>query len=112
MKIAVPLADGRLSLHFGLCRELAVIEVDEQSKQIVSTEVLPAPEHEPGALPRWLSERGVELIIAGGMGSRARQMLQQKGIRAVVGASAEAPEAVVTAYLNGQLELGDNICQH
>ena len=36
----------------------------------------------------------------------------QNGIKVVVGAPAEAPEQLVTAYLNGTLQAGDNLCDH
>jgi predicted Fe-Mo cluster-binding NifX family protein len=34
-----------------------------------------APEHQPGLLPLWLKERGVNVVIAGGIGSRAMDLL-------------------------------------
>jgi len=112
MKIALPLVNGRLSMHFGHCDQFALVEVDEASKQVVETAHLASPPHEPGALPRWLHEQGAELIIAGGMGRRAQQLFVQQGIQVVVGAPADAPEALVAAYLNGTLVSGDNLCDH
>ena len=112
MRIAIPLADGRLSLHFGHCEEFAIVDVDEQTRQIGEKAVLPAPAHEPGALPRWLGEQGVNLVIAGGMGMRAQQIFADNGIDVMVGAASEAPEALVSAYLEGTLTGGENICDH
>jgi ATP-binding protein involved in chromosome partitioning len=112
MRIAIPLAGGRLSMHFGHCERFALIDVDPATKQIQKKEELPAPEHEPGLLPRWLAERGAELIIAGGMGGRAQDLFSQNGIKVVVGAAAEAPEQLVAAYLQGTLQPGDNLCDH
>ena len=70
------------------------------------------PAHEPGVLPRWLGEKGVNIIIAGGMGSRAQNLFAEQNIEVVVGAPAEAPDAIVNAYLAGSLQAGDNICDH
>ena len=112
MKIAVPLADGRLSMHFGHCEQFAILEVDEPGKEILSQSVQRAPLHEPGALPRWLHELGADVIIAGGMGRRAQQLFAQSGIAVVVGAPAETPEQLASAYVNGTLRTGDNICDH
>lgn len=112
MKIALPLVHGRLSMHFGHCDQFALVDVDEAGKQIVETSHLPSPPHEPGALPRWLHEQGAELIIAGGMGRRAQQLFAEQGIRVVVGAPADAPEALVAAYLDGSLVSGENLCDH
>ena len=112
MKIAIPLANGRLSMHFGHCEQFALVEVDEVTKKVGETEMLTPPGHEPGVLPRWLHEQGATVIIAGGMGQRAQQLFTSNGIAVVVGASAEAPDVLVEAYINGALQTGDNICDH
>lgn len=112
MKIAIPLAGGRLSLHFGHCESFALVEVDEAEGRITGREELMAPPHQPGLLPPWLAERGATVILAGGMGQRAQQLFADRGIRVVVGAPAEAPERLVEDYLAGTLQAGENICDH
>ena len=112
MRIAIPLTAGKLSEHFGHCEQFAIIDVDNDSKDIKSQELVEPPTHEPGALPRWLAGLQVESIIAGGMGQRAQQLFAQNQIDVLVGAAAESPEALVSAYLNGTLEAGENICDH
>ena len=112
MKIAIPLAEGRLSMHFGHCEEFAILEVDEQAKKVLSKSLHQAPPHEPGMLPRWLHELGVNVIIAGGMGQRAQQLFAQNNISVVIGARSEAPDQLVSGYLSGSLQTGDNICDH
>ena len=112
MRIAIPLAAGRLSLHFGHCDEFALLDVDLETKEITAKETVPAPGHQPGVLPRWLHERGANVIIASGMGQRAQQLFAQNDITVVVGAGAESPEQLVSAYVNGMLEAGENICDH
>ena len=111
MKIAIPLADGRLCMHFGHCEQFALVETDEQDN-IVDTALLTPPLHEPGVLPAWLGEQGADVIIAGGMGQRAQQLFMQNGITVVTGAPADEPEQLVLAYLGGTLATGDNICDH
>ena len=111
MKIAIPLADGRLCMHFGHCEQFALVETDA-SNTIVNTTLLDPPAHEPGVLPAWLHEQGAEVIIAGGMGRRAQQLFTQNGIEVVVGAPAETPEQLVSAWLAGDLRAGDNVCDH
>ena len=112
MRIAIPLAEGRLSMHFGHCQEFALFDVAEAAKSVEKSERVPAPAHQPGLLPRWLAEQGANLIIAGGMGSRAQGLFEQSGIRVVVGAPSEEPEKVVQAYLDGTLQTDGNICDH
>lgn len=111
-KIAVPVVEGRLSLHFGHCEEFAIFEVDKKGGKIVNVEKSTPPPHEPGVLPEWLSSRGAEIIIAGGMGSRAKGMFEAKGIEVVTGASREEPRKIVESYLAGSLVTGDNVCDH
>jgi len=112
MKIAIPLAAGRLSMHFGHCDQFALIEVDEATKTAKETNLLTPPPHEPGVLPRWLHEQGADIILAGGMGQRAQQLFAQNDIKVIVGAPAETPEALVAAYLDGSLQPGINACDH
>ena len=112
MKIAIPLADGKLSAHFGHCERFALIEVDSEEKKILKREDIEAPPHEPGLLPKWLAERGANLIIAGGMGQRAQDLFCEHGIEVIVGAPTETPENLVNVYLAGTLQAGENVCDH
>ncbi len=112
MRIAIPLAGGKLSAHFGHCEQFAVIDADAEAKSITGQELLTPPAHEPGVLPRWLSEQNVQLIIAGGMGQRAQGLFTQNGIEVLVGAPGGDPSELVLAYLNGQLTCGENVCDH
>jgi len=111
-RIAVPVVEGRLSPHFGHCDEFAIFDVDLEGKKIVGRETAPAPPHEPGLLPRWLGEKGVNVIIAGGMGARAQELFAERGIAVSVGAGSDEPEMIVAAYMDNTLELGSNICDH
>lgn len=112
MRFAIPLANGRLAMHFGHCQFFALVDTDDNKKEIVTREDVPAPPHQPGLLPPWLAERGARIIIAGGMGQRAQSLFTQHGIQVVVGAPAETPERLVTDYLAGTLQVGDNLCDH
>ena len=112
MKIAVPVANGMLCMHFGHAPEFVVLTVDDSTKIITSSETLVAPEHEPGLLPKWLGEKGVNAIIAGGMGSRAQVLFKERGITVLTGAATGTPEDVVHEYLAGTLTCGANVCDH
>ena len=112
MKIAIPTNNNRLSAHFGHCEKFAIVEADVETKKILGVEHLEPPAHEPGVLPAWLSENGVEIIIAGGMGNRAQQLFTQYKIRVLVGVADGTPEEITTAYLEENLKTGDNVCDH
>ncbi len=110
MRIAIPTAQGTLCPHFGHCERFAIVEVE--GKEIVKTEYQTPPPHEPGVLPAWLHQLGVDVVISGGMGMRAQQLFAQNNIKVVYGAPSLEPEEVARAYVEGTLQTGDNICDH
>jgi predicted Fe-Mo cluster-binding NifX family protein len=112
MKIAIPIANEQLCMHFGHCETFAVLTVDEKTKTITGRQNLVPPPHEPGVLPRWLGEQKVTVIIAGGMGQRAQQLFAEQNITVVVGAPSVAPDTLVADYLAGTLQSGANACDH
>ena len=112
MRYAVPVTDGRLAEHFGHCEYFALFDVDEERKTILKRELIPSPGHQPGFLPAWLAEEGVSVVIASGMGSRAQSLFEESHIQVVVGASGDDPERVVLDYIQGNLPIGENICDH
>ena len=101
-----------MSSHFGHCEQFALFDVDEQAKEITNKEFVTSPEHQPGLLPSWLAEKGVSVVIAGGMGPRAQDIFHQNSIRVVLGALESDPEKAVLSYVNGALATGDNVCDH
>jgi ATP-binding protein involved in chromosome partitioning len=112
MRIAIPVEDGKLFGHFGGAPSFALIDTDEETGAITAREDIEAPPHEPGLLPKWLSERGVELVMTGGIGPAARNLLAKRGIEVLTGVVADTPEALVAARHAGTLETGVNDCDH
>ncbi|MCJ7522387.1 MAG: NifB/NifX family molybdenum-iron cluster-binding protein [Dehalococcoidia bacterium] len=112
MRYAIPVSDGKLTAHFGHCEQFALIDVDEATKSILHKELVSSPEHQPGLLPVWLAEEGVNAVIAGGMGSRAQAIFQENRIEVIVGAQGDDPEQIVLAHIQGTLTTGDNVCDH
>jgi predicted Fe-Mo cluster-binding NifX family protein len=110
MKFAIPIAEGKLTAHFGHCQEFALIDVE--NNKIKKKETRVPPPHEPGVLPRWLGEIGADVIIAGGMGQRAIGLFQENNIKVITGAPVLEPESLVTSYLTGTLVTGANVCDH
>ncbi len=110
LRIALPLDGNVLSSHFGHSREFAIIDVSD-GKVISEKRVVPPP-HAPGAIPVWLKEQGVDVVIACGLGRRALSLLEKSGIKTVTGAPQKSPQEIVNSYLEGKLETGDNVCDH
>lgn len=110
MKFAIPLAEGKLTAHFGHCQEFALVDVEDN--QIKKKQTMVPPPHEPGVLPRWLHKQGANVIIAGGMGAKALDLFAQNGIKVLTGALSLAPEELVQQYLDNSLKTGANVCDH
>lgn len=112
MRFAIPLAEGKLAVHFGHCASFALIDIDPANTSTMKRQDVEAPPHQPGLLPPWLAERGVNKILAGGMGQRAQQLFIEQGIEVIIGAPIDTPENLVTACLSGTLQVGANVCDH
>ena len=112
MRIAIPVENDSLCLHFGHCANFVIVDLDEPNKKVLSKEVLEPPPHEPGLLPRWLSEKGVNKVIAGGMGARAIDLFKQSHVEVIVGVRPASVDAIIADYLSGCLTSGSNVCDH
>ncbi len=110
MKFAIPMAMGKLTAHFGHCKEFSFVTVEDN--EITGTEVLEPPPHEPGVLPKWLHDHGINVVLAGGMGHKAQELFAQAGIKVITGAPAESPETLVKQYLDQTMVTGENVCGH
>ena len=109
MKFAIPTENEKLCAHFGSCKLFTFIEVDESNK-IISTETkAPSGECHEYMAP-WVAQNNVDVVIAGGMGVPAQEMVIAEGIKVIVGAPIESPEKLVLDYLNNTLELASNSC--
>ena len=107
MKIAVATEGQNVTEHFGHCESFMIYEVE--NGEIVKEEIVQNPGHKPGFLPNFLADRGVEVIISGGMGGRAIDLFNERNIEVIVGASGDARTAVVS-YLKGELETTGSVC--
>lgn len=110
-KIAIPIdGQGVLDAHFGHCKYFLLVVV--QGKEVVSEEKIVPPPHEPGLLPKWLAERGVTDIIAGGMGQKAIDLFKQSGVNVFVGAPKLAGLDLIKEHLNESISFISNYCDH
>lgn len=108
----IPLANGLLTEHFGHCSEFAQMDVDGETGEITTEARIAAPPHQPGLLPEWLAERKADLVIAGGMGQHARDLLNERGVQVIVGVTPDKPESLVAKWHAGELVDGANLCDH
>ncbi len=107
MKIAVSCNGSQIWGHFGHCENFMIY--DAEDGKIVKEESVPNPGHKPGFLPNFLADRGVEVIISGGMGGGAVDIFNERNVEVVLGAQGDARTAV-ESYLRGELESTGSIC--
>jgi len=111
MKVAFPSNGKVISEHFGHCTSFKVFEIDENKKVVQQFTIENHGEHQPGVLPNMLKEKGINVVIAGGIGQKAVQFFNDMGIKIISGASGLIEENL-EQFLNGLLEDGGQICSH
>lgn len=107
LKIAVASEGNNVTGHFGHCENFRVFTAEDC--KITAEENVPNPGHRPGFLPNFLADRGVNVIVSGGMGGGAVDIFNERNVEVVVGASGDARSAV-EAYLKGELHSTGSIC--
>lgn len=107
MKIAVASENKMVTEHFGHCEGFMIF--DTENNKIVKIETIPNPGHKPGFLPNFLNDKGVNVIISGGMGGGAIEIFNEKNIEVITGAKGNA-EDVVISYLKGELKSTGSVC--
>lgn len=109
MIVAIATENNLVAQHFGRCPEYTLYQIVEgavkEQKRIAN------PGHEPGFLPRYLAEMGVNTIIAGGMGPRAQSLFAGESIETYIGVCGAVSD-VIDAYLAGELQCGTSTCDH
>ncbi len=109
MKIAIATDGTQVANHFGRCQSYTIVEIE--NNEILKKSIIDNPGHEPGFLPKFLSEKGVNCILAGGMGPRAINLFEEKNVEAIVGVHGSI-DKVIEDFLNHNIEVGDSKCSH
>jgi len=107
IKIAVASENGTVAEHFGHCESFVIYNAE--NNRITGEATIPNPGHRPGFLPNFLNDKGVNVIISGGMGGGAIDIFNEKGIEVIVGAAGNAA-AAAESYLKGTLKSTGSVC--
>ena len=107
LKVAISTDNGFVSAHFGRCPLFTIIQTE--GNKIIGKEVIDNPGHHPGFLPKFLKEKGVRAIIAGGMGQRAQMLFDESGIKTIMGITGAVDE-VIEELISGTLKGGESLC--
>ena len=108
--IAIPLENGILCSHFGHCEKFAIINI--VNNLITDIQEHTPPEHIPGLYPRWVAQYKVTDVIAGGMGEQAINLFKEQNINVYVGAPIKDAKELVNDFINNDLNLKSNLCNH
>lgn len=96
--------DSVVSPHFGRCPYF--ILVDLEAHDVKGVRGVDNPYyglHQPGQVPAFVHSLGANVMLTGGMGSRAIMFFQQFGIEGVTGAHGTVRQSV-ERYVGGQLK--------
>jgi predicted Fe-Mo cluster-binding NifX family protein len=96
--------DANIYAHFGHTPYFTVVDI--QNQLVKKTTIVANPyveKHQPGEVPTYLSKMDVNLIIAGGMGTKAKDIFKSFGIDVIAGASGVISE-IIDQYLKGNLQ--------
>jgi len=104
MKIAIPMANGSFSEHFGGAKAFLVYHGNSMTWDLDRRELFGAPEHKPGSLPRWLEEQQVDALVSSAIGERALIMLADAGIMVFLADENQDPTALALSCLTGKLQ--------
>ena len=63
MRVAISTDGDIVSSHFGRCPLFTIINIE--GGRVTKREVIDNPGHQPGFIPQFLHQRGVECIVAG-----------------------------------------------
>jgi predicted Fe-Mo cluster-binding NifX family protein len=114
MKIAVPVtSENKIDGHFGHCESYGVFTISE-NKEITSIINFESPQGCgcKSDIASILAADGVTVMLAGGIGGGAINVLNNSGIEVIRGCSGNATE-VVKLFLSGNVEDSGSSChQH
>lgn len=110
LRIAFPTNDKvTVEEHFGHCKVFAIFTI--KNKEIINTEYIQPPVHQPGVLPKFLGELNTSAIITGGMGQMAINLFKEANIEVILGAKGSI-EDNLNEYLGGELYSTGSACAH
>ncbi len=110
MKIVIPTTEGKLCGHFGHCESFSFVEINPETKEIISIEERIPEDGISCQSASWISAQGANLVLAGGMGGRPIGLLSQNGVDVVLGCPELPIKEVVEKYMNNSLVTGENTC--
>ncbi|HWQ67227.1 MAG TPA: NifB/NifX family molybdenum-iron cluster-binding protein [Methanospirillum sp.] len=108
MKIAIAKDGSAVSGHFGHCEGFALYTGDNDTVTFVG-DLKNSEGHSTAA--SLLASQGVTLVLSGGMGQRARDILQEQGIVSILGVQGQI-ESIAKEFFAGTISDSAPLCNH
>ena len=108
MRVAISTDGDSVSAHFGRCPTFTIVDIKDGA--IVNRKTLENPGHQPGFIPHFLHEKGVNCIVCGGMGRRATGYFSEYSIQTILGITGRIDD-VLDKIQKGTLEGGESLCK-
>ncbi len=108
MKIAMPLAKGRIADLSENCDRFTIVDVYLTENRILDS-CRRTRGRVVGSARPWLAEQAVDLVIAAEVRPEMKINLMEINIRIIAGAPNDSPHSVIKAYLARSLDQPDSL---
>ncbi len=109
-RVAIPVLNNELSSHFGQTEYFYIFDIE--GNEVKKQTAHPAPPHTHGSIPTFLKELNITDLIAGGIGRRAVDMLNEGQVNVFAGVSKTDPMELLNDFINGTLTASNETCNH
>lgn len=116
MRVALPVSEGKFSTHYGRAEALSLHDVDLSTGRASDLGLRLFPAEGTCSAGPWVAAQGVEILLAGGLGSGAAQGLGEAGVKVFSGIEETDARKVLESFLAGvaqarELAPGESMCQ-
>ncbi|AET69064.1 hypothetical protein Desor_3583 [Desulfosporosinus orientis DSM 765] len=110
-KIAIPTNGEDLDPHFGRAAGFTVFEIDGNQARFVELLSSTGLQHQHEGLANMFKNKGVEVLVCGGIGGGMINGLKAVGLEVVSGASGKVAD-VASQYALGKIVSTGAVCAH
>ena len=106
-RLAIPIGESKgldsiVFEHFGRAPYFIFVDIENGKVTDFWVEENPAVEHAPGLIPKYLKDKGVDVVIVRGIGFRAVKNFEAYGIAVIRGAEGRVKD-ILERFLRGEL---------
>lgn len=110
MKYAITTQNNQVFQHFGKCPGFLIVEIEKE--RVINQNYISADGNGHSALVNLLHDQHVDVLVCGGIGSGARDALQQCGIQLISGAKGFVEGIIESIKANTLSDDPSGVCHH